>query len=307
MEAEDRRAAEKGERCMFLSAFCFPDQETEYDFLFELKTTYDQTIYPYGVLPKVGLQEILFRPVTILYGGNGSGKSTALNVMAEKLHLKRSSPYNRSRFFETYVNQCSAVTEEEIPEESRIITSDDVFDMMLDIRSVNEGIDRKRRQLSEDYYALRQEQFRLGSLDDLEHLRRINRARSKTFSRFIAGESGESVRERSNGETALMFFQDRIRTDTLCMLDEPENSLSPENQLLLADYLVESVRYCGNQLVISTHSPFLLALPGAKIINLDNHSEIAERWTELKNPRTYYDFFRKHAGEFREGSEEDFR
>ena len=283
---------------MFLSAFYFPGEEAESDFMFGLKTTFDQSVYPYGVLPKAGLNEILFRPVTILCGGNGSGKSTALNVIAEKLRLVRDSAYNRSRFFEDYVDRCRVTLEQPVPPESRIMTSDDVFDMMLDIRSINEGIDRRRGQLADDYYELKKERFQIRSLDDLEHLHRINQARSKTYSRFIAGESGPSVRERSNGESALMFFRSKIAMDTLCLLDEPENSLSPENQLYLADFLLESVRYCGNQLVISTHSPFLLALPGAKIINLDDHSRVAESWTALKNPRVYYDFFKKHAAEF---------
>ena len=283
---------------MFLSAFAFPGEEAESDFLFDLKTTYDQTAYPYGVLPKVGLNEITFRKVTILCGGNGSGKSTALNVIAEKLRLARSSAYNRSRFFEDYVDRCTAAVEEAIPPGSRIITSDDVFDMMLDIRSVNEGIDRRREKLAEEYYELKRERFQIRSLDDLDRLHRINQARSRTYSRFIENESGRSLRERSNGESALMYFQSRIEMDTLCLLDEPENSLTPENQLLLADFLTESVRYCGNQLVISTHSPFLLALPGAKIIDLDDHSKVAESWTKLRNPRVYYDFFKKHAAEF---------
>ncbi len=283
---------------MYLSAFYFPGEEAESDFMFGLKTTYDQSVYPYGILPKAGLNEIIFRPVTILYGGNGSGKSTALNVIAEKLRLERNSAYNRSRFFQDYVDRCKAAQDERIPKGSRIITSDDVFDMMLDIRSINEGIDRKREELAEDYYTLKREKFQLKSLDDLDHLHRINQARSKTKSRFIENESGKSLRERSNGENAIMFFQSKIEMDTLCLLDEPENSLSPENQLVLADFLSESVRYCGNQLVISTHSPFLLALPGAKIIDLDHHSRIAENWTQLKNPRVYYDFFKKHEHEF---------
>ena len=290
---------------MFLSAFYFPGEEAEADFLFGLKTTYDQSVYPYGVLPKAGLNEIFFRPITILCGGNGSGKSTALNVIAEKLRLVRSSAYNRSRFFEDYVDRCHFSLEEAIPPESRILTSDDVFDMMLDLRSINEGIDRKRESLAEDYFDLKREKFSVRSLDDLEHLHRINQARSKTLSRFIENASGKSLRERSNGESALMHFQNRLEMDTLCLLDEPENSLSPENQLILADFLAESVRYCGNQLVISTHSPFLLALPGAKIINLDDHSRTADRWTQLKNPRVYYDFFKKHAREFEE-NEPDF-
>ncbi len=268
--------------------------------MFGLKTTYDQSVYPYGVLPKAGLNEIFFRPVTILYGGNGSGKSTALNIIAEKLRLDRSSAYNRSRFFEDFVDRCRVTLEEAVPPKSRIITSDDVFDMMLDIRSLNEGIDRKREEMTEEYYALKHEKFQVRSLEDLDHLRRINQARSKTMSRFLENASGKSLRERSNGENALMYFQSRIENDTLCLLDEPENSLSPENQLLLADFLRESVRYCGNQLVISTHSPFLLALPGARIYDLDDRSRTVDRWTHLKNPRVYYDFFMQHAREFEE-------
>ena len=283
---------------MYLSAFYFPGEEAETDFLFGLKTTFDQTVYPYGVLPKAGLEEIIFRPVTILYGGNGSGKSTALNVIAEKLGLKRTSAYNRSRFFERYTAACRAELEGPVPKGSRIITSDDVFDMMLDIRAVNEGIDRKREELAEDYFALKRERFQLRSLDDFEHLRQITEARRKTYSRFIEGESGKSIRERSNGENALMYFQGKMEMDTLCLLDEPENSLSPENQKILADFLAESVRYCGNQLVISTHSPFLLALPGAKIIDLDNGARVADSWTELRNPRVYYEFFKAHEQEF---------
>ena len=288
---------------MYLDAFYFPGEEAESDFMFGLKTTYDQTVYPYGVFPKICLEEIFFRPVTILYGGNGSGKSTALNVIAEKLRLERSSAYNRSRFFQDFVDRCKVVQEDAIPKGSRIITSDDVFDMMLDIRAVNEGIDRKREDLAVEYYKLREERSQIRSLDDLDHLHRITQARSKTKSRFIENESGQSVRERSNGESALMYFQSKIEMDTLCLLDEPENSLSPENQIILADFLAESVRYCGNQLVISTHSPFLLALPGAKIINLDDDSRVVDDWTKLKNPRVYYDFFKKHAQEF-EGANE---
>ncbi|MBQ8136052.1 MAG: AAA family ATPase [Clostridia bacterium] len=283
---------------LYLTSFAFPGAEAEADFLFGLKTTYDQSVYPYGVLPGVGLNEIIFRPVTIHYGGNGSGKSTALNVIAEKLRLERCSAYNRSRFFEDFVDRCTVCQEEAIPKGSRIITSDDVFDMMLDIRSINEGIDRKRERLADDYFTLKRERFQLRSLEDLDHLHTINQARSRTMSRFVEGESGRSLRERSNGESALMYFKTKMEMDTLCLLDEPENSLSPENQMLLADFLQESVRYCGNQLVISTHSPFLLSLPGAKIIDLDDHSRTVGRWTELKNPRVYYDFFKAHAHEF---------
>lgn len=263
---------------IWLSHFTFPDEDAEWDFRMSVKETYHQSIYPFYVLPQKGLQEIFFRPLTIIYGGNGSGKSTVLNVVAEALGLKRESPYNRSCFFDNYVEMCRFSLDEDLPEDSRIITSDDVFNYMLNIRAVNEGIDQDRARLAEEYGKLKRERFRMQSMDDYDHLRQIVDARRKTLSRFIAGETQNSVCEQSNGESALMYFQSRIQDDTFCLLDEPENSLSPSNQVQLADFLADSVRYCGCQLVISTHSPFLLAIPGARIIDLDHGSQIVNSW-----------------------------
>lgn len=54
-----------------------------------------------------------------------------LKVIAEKLKISREAIYNRSNFFEDYTSLCKVKTNRELPEESRIITSDDVFDYML--------------------------------------------------------------------------------------------------------------------------------------------------------------------------------
>ncbi len=285
---------------MFLTRFVFPSEDFEWDYRLRMKLTCYESLYPFFVLSGAGLREIFFKPITILYGGNGSGKSTALNVMADKLHLSRLSAYNRTHFFSDYVDACRCTLEEAPPPQSRIITSDDVFDMMLDIRAMNDGITREKESLLDEYRALREnrDRFQLRSLDDYETLRKINLARSKTASRFTASLTAKEIRERSNGENALDVFRDRLANDGLYLLDEPENSLSPKNQMLLAKDLAESARYCGCQLVISTHSPFLLAIPGSKIIDLDHGGEIAEKWTDLENARVYYDFFKTHAGAF---------
>ena len=102
---------------IYLSSFQFPDIEEEYKFMFELKRTCYDTIYPFQILSKHGLRQLDFEPVTILYGGNGSGKTTALNVIGEKLGLKRDSLYNRSNFFEDYVAMCRYNTERAVPKE----------------------------------------------------------------------------------------------------------------------------------------------------------------------------------------------
>ena len=108
------------------------------------------------------------------------------------------------------------------------------------------------------------------------------------------------MRTRSNGESALAVFSERIRENALYLLDEPENSLSAEKQILLAEFLEQSARFYGCQLVIATHSPFLLAMKGARIYDLDTVPVDTAAWTELPNVRMYYDFFQKHRDEFEE-------
>ncbi|SQC00852.1 AAA ATPase [Clostridium tetanomorphum] len=131
---------------VYLNAFKFPNDDMEFDFLIEVKRTCYDSFYPFKVLSRHGFERIDFEPITILYGGNGSGKSTALNVIAEKTGINRDSIYNKSNFYCDYVNMCEMQFENDIPKNSRIITSDDVFDYMLNIRNFNEGIDQKREK-----------------------------------------------------------------------------------------------------------------------------------------------------------------
>ena len=102
----------------------------------------------------------------------------------------------------------------------------------------------------------------------------------------------------SNGETAMKYYIDRIRDSALYLIDEPENSLSAKFQLDLMEYISIAARYDGCQFIISTHSPFLLALPQAKIYDLDEQPVTVKKWTELENVRIYYDFFMKYQQEF---------
>ena len=95
----------------------------------------------------------------------------------------------------------------------------------------------------------------------------------------------------SNGETALSYFEAKLKNDTLYCLDEPENSMSPKMQLELKRMLEEFSRYCGCQFIIATHSPFLLAMEGARIYDLDSNPVEIRNWWELENVRIYWDFF----------------
>ena len=116
-----------------------------------------------------------------------------------------------------------------LPGHSRIITSDDVFDFMLNLRSLIEGIDRKRECLFDEYLDAKYKHFQMRSLEDYEHLKKVNTARSKTQSKFVREYLPENIREHSNGESAFLYFTEKIQQNGLYLLDEPENSLSPEN------------------------------------------------------------------------------
>lgn len=283
---------------IFLRQFIFPNEDREFAFFIDQKRTCYDTFYPFQILSRRGLEKVNFEPITIFYGGNGSGKSTALNVIAEKLRLQRDSIFNKSNFFPDYLRMCELEIVGEIPEHSRIITSDDVFDYMLNIRHLNEGIDLKREELFEEYLEAKYSKFQLSSLDDYDQLKKVVTARSKSQSWYVRSELMDNVREYSNGESAYRYFTEKIGENALYLLDEPENSLSPERQLELMQLIEDSSRFFGCQFIISTHSPFLLSLRGAKIYDLDENPPKVKRWTELKNVRIYYEFFKNHADKF---------
>lgn len=283
---------------IYLHTFTFPNEDMEFDFFMNVKRTCYDSFYPFKILSRRNFERIDFEPVTILYGGNGSGKSTALNVIAEKMGIQRDSIYNKSNFYPDYVNMCRMELETDIPENSRIITSDDVFDYMLNIRHLNEGIDQKREKLFDEYLEVKHSQFQMRSMEDYEQLQRVINARSKTQSRFVRNELMDNVREYSNGESAFNYFTEKIGENGLYILDEPENSLSPKRQMELLQFIEDSARFFGCQFIISTHSPFLLSLRGAKIYDLDENPVSVKKWTKLENVHTYYEFFKKHNNEF---------
>lgn len=294
-----RNAESEGIKMIYLSHFSFPDIGWEYNFLMEIKRTCYDSFYPFQVVSKRGLRMLDFEPVTILYGGNGSGKTTVLNVIAEKLGLKRDTPYNRSNFFEDYTKACGFEVQSPVPVKiSRIITSDDVFDFILNLRNLNNGIDRKREELFEEYLETKYSHFQLKSLDDYEQLKKSYMAKTKTQSKYVRNSVMDNVREHSNGESAFLYFTDKIQDNGLYLLDEPENSLSPLRQQELLKFLEDSARFFGCQFIISTHSPFLLSMRGAKIYDLDEDVADVKKWTELEGVRVYYDFFKKYGSSF---------
>jgi predicted ATPase len=293
---------------IYLESFRLATESDETDYILDVRKSYKLDMachdmnnsYPFKIFPFKYLSRLDFAPITLLYGGNGSGKSTLLNIIAQKLKLRRTSPYSRTPFFEDYLAYCRAelYREKNPPEGSCIITSDDVFDYMLSFRTLNAGVDRDREALIEEWRDLRRGGFQMRSLEDFEELQKRREAWSSTRSEYTARRLPKNLPGQSNGENAYGYFAEKIRGNALYLLDEPENSLSAERQTELAAFLEDSARFYGCQFIISTHSPFLLAMKGARIYDLDEIPVTVKKWTELSNVRRYHEFFEKHRMEF---------
>ena len=247
-----------------------------------------------------GFFNIEFAPITIFYGDNGSGKSTLLNIITETINtdkkvIDRRKPLVKSDYFDMYIAKCKYYLENNIPLGSKIIFSEDIFENILSKRIENKEKNNKRQELEKQYMQYKYNPINYSSLEDLS----ISvETRNKTQSKFIKSRIEENAREFSNGQTSLEFFDKELKENSLYLLDEPENSLSPKFQIELIQLISELSRFFKCQFVIATHSPFLLSIPNAKIYDLDSIPVITKNWYELENMKIYYNFFKENKAKF---------
>ena len=294
----------------YITEFTLPSDNEYKDILEHLPQEYsftrftfydDSERYPQGLFPE-GLH-LEFAPITILYGNNGSGKSTILNLMAEILEIGRRTPINNSPFFSLFAKCCHLSTHSDFDDIDRrrdIITSDDVFKHCFTVRDANkenykhqnEIIQEKRRKMNEQV-------TNLHGMEDFDRWKRDISMQRKSFSENLRKYSKHFLKPASNGETALEFFSSTINSAGVYLLDEPENSLSPSFQLKLIEFLEMTSDFLGMQYIIATHSPLLLGMNNAKILNLDEAGAPECNWAELENIRILHDFFAQREAYFK--------
>ena len=108
----------------------------------------DDNIYPFNVIKNKEPDIFIFENITVLYGNNGSGKSTILNIIAHKLNLKGKERSNTKvvgtlDYFEEYASKCECELGENengrklnrIPEDSRYIKSEEI---LYEIRKIQQ-------------------------------------------------------------------------------------------------------------------------------------------------------------------------
>lgn len=101
---------------------------------------------------------------------------------------------------------------------------------------------------------------------------------------------GRSLLTQSHGESLVSFFRARYRIKGLYLVDEPETALSPASQIRLVRMLKEMGEAGHAQFVVATHSPILLACPGARIWSFDSAPVSEVAYEDTPHFRLYRDF-----------------
>lgn len=118
----------------------------------------------------------------------------------------------------------------------------------------------------------------------------------------LAGYGGVSPHERSHGESFLDLLTHRFRPRGLYLLDEPEAALSTRGCVRALQRIDELVR-AGSQFLIATHSPILLAAPGARILEIADDGTIGPTpYDDALPVRTTRRFLADPARALRDGS-----
>ena len=279
----------------------------------------NNSIYPDSVFYKTGLSFMHFSNITILYGNNGSGKSTILNVISELINAERKKgifkdvhydEYMASYIpFDSFVSGCrlgfnsdDEGNEIPLPKIRRVITSDDIFKNINDRITYNDiAVKEKQEKIDEARHyrhGVLLSDYHFPGLDDYDYLKDLLDAKQGSYHSYSNARSRTKKRMESNGETALSYFSSVIESDGIYLLDEPENCLSPLFQLELMKIIAEAARFLGCQFIIATHSPLILSLDGAMIYDLDSCPSKVQEWENLDNVRVYYEFFKRHKDKF---------
>ena len=96
--------------------------------------------------------------------------------------------------------------------------------------------------------------------------------------------------EVSHGESFLAMLQARFDSPGLYLLDEPESALSFSACLGLIGLLTDLVREGTSQVLLATHSPIVAAIPGARILQFDDHGFHETAWEDLELVQHYRRF-----------------
>ncbi len=193
-------------------------------------------------------------PVTFLVGENGTGKSTLLEAVAVACGFNAEGGTRNFRF------------------------------SIRDTHSqLGEGLTVSRGRYPKDGFFLRAESF-------YNAASYLDEAYGSEFSMGLGTPYGDrSLHSQSHGESFLSLVQNRFGGQGLYLLDEPEAALSPSRLLTLMGQIRLLVE-ADSQFLIATHSPILMAYPGARLYQLTGEGIRQADYRQTEHYRLTRDF-----------------
>ncbi|GAC1539979.1 MAG: AAA family ATPase [Vulcanimicrobiaceae bacterium] len=221
-----------------------------------------------------GLDELAFEtPVTFFVGENGCGKSTLLEALASGMGAH-------------------AIGASDVGDDPTLAGPRALAETYAFARTATPRVKAFFR--AEDAFGFsRRVQGDMAELRVLEARVRADPVASEAARARAAGSIGAQRREferrygadphaASHGETFLAILQNRLVPGGLYFLDEPETPFSPVRVLALLALVLDAVD-AGSQFVIATHSPILMALPGARLFVFDGERPRSVPFDEVEH------------------------
>jgi predicted ATPase len=232
--------------------------------------------FPFNVPVIRNLTELEFTSeVTFLVGENGSGKSTLLETLACAAGLPTVGS-------ESVHTDSSLAAARKLAKHFRLSwarrTHMGFFMRAEDFFGFAKKVETMKRELEEDLARVDEE-----TRDRSATARALGRVPYARELGSLRARYGEGLDTRSHGESFLSLFQSRFVPNGLYLLDEPEAPLSPVRQLSFLSLLKTMVADQGAQFVIATHSPIIMAFPGATIYSFDDDGIKKVRYDEVEH------------------------
>jgi len=210
--------------------------------------------YPFDIPILRKTSELTFRrPVAFFVGENGTGKSTLLEAISRKCNIHI---WHKPKRHIAHRN----------PYETRL----------ADYITVTWANGRVPGSL------FRAETFR-DFADFLDDVALCDPGRLKYH-------GGRLLNTLSHGEGILSYFSGRYHIAGIYLLDEPEAALSPASQIEFLKLLLRLEAAGHAQFIMATHSPILLAYPGAQIFNFDTPTVEEIEYEDTTHYKLYKQF-----------------
>lgn len=257
---------------------------------FGLRNLPDSEAFPFNLPLIKNLENVKLKGnITFLVGENGAGKSTLLEALAYATNVPVAGGMSVSDdpLMEPARELGKMLSVRYVQKSSSGFFSraEDFIGFVKNIQQKIEGLTQEIREIEESWTG--------GDLN-------LATVYIKSERQALINRYGDNLDAMSHGEGFLKFFLGRITGKGLYIMDEPEAALSPQRQFSLMSLIMQKVKENNSQFIIATHSPIIMGIPNAQILNIEDGKISEINWRETAHYQITKQFLENPEGFLRE-------